>query len=72
MDAKDKVVQFIEAAKSCGLKMKLRSMKALEAPEEPVVLSGRASYSLCFRACIIYDYARTGRTASTAVRTVKR
>jgi len=39
LDAKDKVVQFIETAKSCGLKMKLRSMKALEAPEEPVVLS---------------------------------
>ena len=39
MDAKDKVVQLIETAKSCGLKMKLRSMKALEAPEEPVVLS---------------------------------
>ena len=39
MDAKDKVVQLVETAKSCGLKMKLRSMKALEAPEEPVVLS---------------------------------
>lgn len=39
MDAKDKVVQLIETAKSCGLKMKLRSIKALEAPEEPVVLS---------------------------------
>ena len=95
MDAKDKVVQLIETAKSCGLKMKLRSMKALEAPEEPVVLSPERyrKYKItalivvivgavlliafvfakyCFRACIIYDYARTGRTASTAIRTVKR
>lgn len=39
MDAKDRLAQYIETVKSCGLKLKLRSMKALEAPEDPVVLS---------------------------------
>ncbi len=39
MDAKDRLAQYIETVKSCGLKLKLHSMKALEAPEDPVVLS---------------------------------